>query len=140
MCLQEDAGADFTFEFPYPTLGSASNTAAIESGDEAREDLNGWLDDRGQPMLLPEHLPDRAWPWPNMEEAVGGSPLSRSAKDYLRPAGPGLLVGCAYRARIGTGGALQYNEEDCVFFALARRTSKEEYLRGLAESSSSEED
>ena len=121
--LQEDAGADLTFEFPFPSS----------------PDLNGWLGTDAE--LLPGHLPDSSWPRPdNLAELGGaGSPFSGGPRDYLRVAGPGLFVGCAYRPSSSGGGltggggtaAAVYNEEDCVYFVMARKTSRADYIRQL---------
>jgi hypothetical protein len=111
---QRDAGADFTFEFPSLTS----------------EDLNGWLiregeegQERARLFLESSHLPNDSWPDPKrqMEEVANGkgcSPLSHSPRDYLRAAGPGVYVGCAYPSR--DDGAT-YNEEDCVYFCIIRK-------------------
>lgn len=133
--IQGDSGADFTFEFP--TLVS--------------EDLNGWLirelveggNERARFYLDSSHLPSSSWPEPKkqMEEVAngrGGSPLSYSPRDYLRAAGPGVYVGCAYRSR---DGGSTYNEEDCVYFCIVRRwKSQEEYESCLSRSRSSIEE
>ena len=128
--IKEDAGADLTFEFPFPSP----------------PDLNGWAPG-SETDLLPEHLPDSSWPPPADPTEAFGSPFSGGERDYLRVIGPGLFVGCAYRGRPRASGAsaaavgslspsssgLVYNEEDCVYFAIARRMTKEEYLRRLDE-------
>jgi len=107
--MREDAGADMTLEFP----------------DPSSPNLNGWLKEVGgevQGVLTREQLPSSSWPGPRPGGAW--SPLSLSARDYVRVAGPGLYVGCAYRAEV----AGQYKEEDFVYFAMARRFSKEQYI------------
>jgi len=85
-----DAGADMTLAFAAP------GAPALELG----------VGD----------LPERGWPAPR---AGAWSPFSFSPRDYVRVAGPGIYVGCGYRAE-APGGAL--NEEDFVFFAFARET------------------
>jgi hypothetical protein len=52
-------------------------------------------------------------------------------RDFIRVAGPGVLVGCAYR--IVTPGQKVPNEEDSLYFVLVRKSSKQEYLRRLLE-------
>ncbi len=116
-----DAGADLTLEYPYPDPDAS---------------FNGWLDP--ETALTVEQLPDSSWPAPD-PEASCGSPFSQSPRDYLRVAGPGVYVGCAYRPRGGgeaagreEGGSAEgrrpeYNEEDCVYFCLVRKVSRREY-------------
>lgn len=50
---QEDAGADFSFEYPFPSS----------------DDFNGWLADD---TLLSEQLPDASWPAPQVGLLQGG--------------------------------------------------------------------
>ena len=128
--IKEDAGADLTFEYPFPSS----------------PDLNGWAPG-SETALMPDHLPESSWPAPapmyDLNEAVG-SPFCGAERDYLRVIGPGLFVGCAYRGkpRLTSGGRLAansgassliYDEEDCIYFAIARRTKKEDYIRRLDE-------
>ena len=134
--IQHDSGADFTFE--YPSL--------------VDKDLNGWLvqEEGGEEgdvkfFLDSSHLPFvGTWPDPKkqMEEVVegrGGSPLgSNSPRDYLRPAGPGVYVGCAYPSR---DGGKTYNEEDCVYFMMVRKwRDREEYEASRLDKEDGEED
>lgn len=79
-------------------------------------------------MLLESQLPNDRWPAPDLAESCG-SPFSVGPRDYLRVAAPGLYVGCAYRS---SGDGL-YSEDQCVYFAIARKMSKEEYLRTAVE-------
>ncbi len=102
--MQEDAGADFTLEYPFP--------------DDL--DMNGWI---GDEALSEVHLPHKSWPVPNPDES-NGSPFSLGQRDYLRVAGPGVFVGCAYRGQQPEA----ISEEDCVYFILARSLNKEDIM------------
>ncbi len=86
--LQADAGADLVMVYP----GAAGAPA----------------------VLSREELPPGWWPAP---QPGTWSPFSLGPRDYVRVAGPGVYVGCAYRSE--TPGA-QLLEEDFVYFALAR--------------------
>lgn len=66
--------------------------------------------------LSHEDLPNKLWPPPCT--APGWSPLSFGERDYMRVAGPGFYVGCAYR-RDEKGGLL---DDEHVYFALVRTT------------------
>ena len=167
-----------TFEYPFPSSA----------------DLNGWRSG-ADTELLPAHLPDPSWPHPEGpldEETCVGSPFSSTARDFLRVAGPGVLVGCAYRwgfhipyfifhtvsssystqfhflspyfvihyiclplsvshgpplicrERRDTKGAVTgsvvFNEEDCVYFVIVRKTRRSDYVRQLVEEDSGSED
>lgn len=59
-------------------------------------------------------LPSKLWPAPSV--APGWSPLSFTERDYVRVAGPGFYVGCAYRR--GEKGELLDDEH--VYFALVK--------------------
>jgi hypothetical protein len=89
--VEADAGADMVFAYPW--TDAASQPLDLEKGD----------------------LPSRLWPAPRRAGA-GWSPFSRSGRDYVRSAGPGLMVGCGYAA--GEDGGL--TEDEFVYFALAR--------------------
>lgn len=65
--------------------------------------------------LARDDLPSGLWRPPR--ESPAWSPLSFGPRDYMRAAGPGLFVGCAYRTD-EDGAPL---EEEHVYFALARR-------------------
>jgi hypothetical protein len=54
--------------------------------------------------------------------AEGWSPFSWTDRDYVRPAGPGVYVGCGYRP---TDGLLV--EDEFVWFALAKRVDGDEF-------------
>ena len=70
-----------------------------------------------------------------------GSPFSRTQRDFLRVAGPGVFVGCAYlERRDTTSGPAVFNEEDCVYFVIIRRSTKSEYIRQLIEEDSDSDD
>ncbi|GAX72744.1 hypothetical protein CEUSTIGMA_g200.t1 [Chlamydomonas eustigma] len=119
--LKEDAGADMTFEYPYPDS----------------PDFNGWYDTETE--LFKEDLPNPAWPAPLPAEIAGsGSPLSGMPRDFIRVAGPGVLVGCAYCMLVQ--GQEVPNEEDSVYFVLVRKSSKQEYLQRLLEEDIGEEE
>lgn len=53
-----------------------------------------------------------------------------------------MFVGCAYPERRDTKGAVSgsvaYNEEDCVYFVMIRRSSKSDYIRELEEEEGSD--
>lgn len=69
-----------------------------------------------QPLdLTPDDLPNPRWPAPRLQ--VTWSPLSRTGRDFIRPIGPGVYVGCAYR-REGKGNV--YDDEDFVHFLMVR--------------------
>jgi hypothetical protein len=92
--VQADAGADIVFVYP----------------------------SAGQPLdLQPQHLPAQRWPSPRSSSQ---SPFSLGPKDYVRPVGPGVYVGCGYRrSDDGRGAATpaSYVETDFVWFLLVRR-------------------
>ncbi len=84
--LQADAGADITMVYP----------------------------GNGQPAVLAKADLPQGW-WPDPKPSVW-SPFSLSERDYVRVAGPGVYVGCAYRStRPG-----QMLEDDFVYFVIAR--------------------
>jgi len=109
--LPSDAGADMTFDYPNNPLGlnaplgpvplGAGEGQAIGSGE------GGWELGEGD-------LPVRGWPAPTMDM---WSPFGSGSRDYVRVAGPGVYVGCAYRK--GLSG--QYSKDDCLFFMLVRQ-------------------
>lgn len=63
-------------------------------------------------------LPSKLWPAPS--PLTNWSPLSFTERDYLRVAGPGFYVGCAYR-RDDKGNLM---DEENVYFALAKVDEK----------------
>eukprot|EP00879_Flechtneria_rotunda_P030997 GHRR01033797.1.p1 GENE.GHRR01033797.1~~GHRR01033797.1.p1 ORF type:complete len:175 (-),score=20.86 GHRR01033797.1:295-753(-) len=65
--------------------------------------------------LNKEDLPSPVWPTPS--KGPSWSPLSFTGRDYMRAAGPGFYVGCAYR-KDEEG---NYSDEEHVYFALVRR-------------------
>lgn len=88
--VEADAGADIIFCYP-------------------------WTDSGSRPLDLEKRdLPSILWPAPR--RGASWSPFSRSGRDYVRVAGPGVLVGCAYAA--GEDGGL--TEDEFVYFAMAR--------------------
>lgn len=93
--VQADAGADMAFTY-------------------ATED--------GSPLdLYAEDLPSKSWPAPRGPRP---SPFSLGAKDYVRPAGPGVYVGCGYRRSDGGKGPASpasYVETEFVYFMLVKR-------------------
>ncbi len=91
--LASDAGADVTVSFTASEDGS--KPLGLGKGD----------------------LPGTLWPAPSKDV---WSPFSRSGRDYMRPAGPGVYVGCAYRrAEAKEGEPLApLAETDCVYFML----------------------
>jgi hypothetical protein len=92
---QADAGADVALTYPAdPTLLKQQQAAGV--------------------ALSKEDLPSSLWPAPMQKPTW--SPLSFSGRDYMRAAGPGFYVGCAYR----TDEAGNYLEEEHVYFALVR--------------------
>jgi hypothetical protein len=97
--LQADAGADLVMQYapPQPRDAVANPGAPGQAAVLGRDELPpGW------------------WPAP---KAGAWSPFSLGPRDYVRVAGPGLYVGCAYRS--DAPGA-QLLEEDFVYFAMAR--------------------
>jgi hypothetical protein len=64
--------------------------------------------------LAAEDLPSKLWPPPSTSPSW--SPLSFQARDFMRVAGPGFYVGCAYR-RNEKGDLM---DEESVYFALVR--------------------
>ena len=88
--VEADAGADIILSYP-------------------------WTDEWSRPLDLARgDLPAPLWPAPR--RGAAWSPFSRSGRDYVRLAGPGLMVGCAYAEAEGGGLA----EDEFVYFALAR--------------------
>jgi hypothetical protein len=74
-----------------------------------------WTDAGGRPLDLGRgDLPSAVWPSPR--RGAAWSPFSRGGRDYVRFAGPGVMVGCAYGA--GEDGVLA--EDEFVYFAMAR--------------------
>lgn len=70
---------------------------------------------RDAPLFFAQDLPSPLWPAPL---ADGWSPFSLGSQDYVRPAGPGVFVGCAYR---GQQPAADLREEDFVYFVIVRQ-------------------
>jgi hypothetical protein len=93
---ETDAGADVALVYP----SDAALLAAARAAGAALE---------------PADLPSALWPHP--QPGPAWSPLSFGPRDYMRAAGPGFFVGCAYR-RDEAGELL---DDEHVFFALARR-------------------
>lgn len=92
-----DAGADAALVYPMdPVLLKQKQDAGV--------------------ALSKEDLPSPLWPAPSRRAAW--SPLSFAERDYMRVAGPGFYVGCAYR-RDAAGGLLV---DEAVYFALVRTT------------------
>lgn len=93
--LTTDAGADACIVYPF---------------DQAvlRQKLEAGI------ALTAADLPSKLWPAPSL--APGWSPLSFTERDYLRVAGPGFYVGCAYRR--DEKGDLLHDEH--VYFALVK--------------------
>jgi hypothetical protein len=101
--LRADAGADLLLLYP---ADAAHRPSSDGTGAGA------WLlTGRG---CLPRSQP--WWPLPDPQRAAV-SPLSGMGRDYMRVAGPGVYVGCAYREGPAPG---ELREESCVYFALAR--------------------
>jgi hypothetical protein len=90
-----DAGADACIVYPF---------------DEAvlRQKLEAGI------ALTAADLPSKMWPAP--APVPGWSPLSFTERDFVRVAGPGFYVGCAYRR--GENGDLLDDEH--VYFALVK--------------------
>nr|BBC28447.1 hypothetical protein, homolog of Volvox carteri MT0045 [Yamagishiella unicocca] len=100
--VSRDAGADLLLLYPEDP----------EAGGEGEGGPGGWA------LRAPDCLPPgRLWPAPD-PAAHSWSPLSGGPRDYMRVAGPGVYVGCAYRQGPRPG---EYREEDCVYFAIARK-------------------
>lgn len=90
-----DAGADACIVYPFDqTLLQQKQAAGV--------------------ALSAADLPSKLWPAPSL--APGWSPLSFTERDYVRVAGPGFYVGCAYRR--GEKGELLDDEH--VYFALVK--------------------
>lgn len=111
------AGPFETFWAPiYNTVDVTLTLTPVEA--DAGADLvvcYPWADAGGRPLdLTKRDLPSPLWPPPR--GGASWSPFSRSGRDYVRVAGPGVLVGCAYGA--DEEGVLQ--EEGFVYFAMAR--------------------
>lgn len=131
--LARDAGADLQLLYPAATTEDDKEggegrgereTPYVGVGAEAGEGVASW----GWGALRgPECLPG-GWgsglglpwgPWPDPDPATCSvSPLSGGPRDYLRVAGPGVYVGCAYREGPGSG---EYREENFVYFVIARK-------------------
>jgi hypothetical protein len=94
-----DAGADAALVYPFDEATLAQRRAAGVA-------------------LTPEDLPPSTLSWPPPLPGPAWSPLSFGERDYLRVAGPGFYVGCAYRANE----AGQLLDEERVFFGLVRTT------------------
>lgn len=84
--VSADAGADITLLYPH-------------SGQDI--------------SLHKSDLPHPLWPAPKQNS---WSPFSLSGKDYVRVAGPGVYVGCAYRCKQPG----EYIEDNFVYFVLVR--------------------
>ena len=93
--LASDAGADACIVYPF-------DESVLQQKQAAGIALTG------------EDLPSKGWPAPS--PAPGWSPLSFTERDYVRVAGPGFYVGCAYRR--GEKGDLLDDEH--VYFALVK--------------------
>lgn len=85
--VQADAGADMTMV--YPAQGKSLG-------------------------LKKEHLPSPLWPAPSDKM---WSPFSLGRRDYLRVAGPGVYVGCAYRCERPK----ELVEDNFIYFILVRK-------------------
>ncbi len=119
--LSRDAGADLQLLYPDDPAAAAPDddgddeAAAAESVPPGAGPgpVDRWAL-RGQ-----ECLPSAGWlRWPEPEpEVYGVSPLSGGPRDFVRVAGPGVYVGCAYRQGPGPG---EYREENFVYFVIAR--------------------
>lgn len=91
-----DAGADGCITYPAdPVLLQQQQAAGV--------------------ALSKDDLPNALWPAPL--KTASWSPLSFGGRDYLRAAGPGFYVGCAYR-KDEQG---NFDEDEHVYFALVRR-------------------
>lgn len=80
----------------------------------------------GEPPLQLASAGDVPAGWPDPRACRGrASPFSLGARDYVRPVGPGVYVGCGYRSREGegvrAGSPASYVETDAVWFLLVRR-------------------
>jgi hypothetical protein len=93
--LSTDAGADACIVYPF-------DAAMLQQKQQAGV------------ALTAADLPSKTWPAPS--PGPGWSPLSFQERDYIRVAGPGFYVGCAYR-RDAKGGLL---DDECVYFALVK--------------------
>lgn len=108
--LPADAGADILFLYPADPL--AQEQEEQDAGDDGEGEGEG-----SGALFAPLPLPSPLWPAPQ-PAAYPVSPFGGGTRDYVRVAGPGLYVGCAYREGPGRG---EYRPENCVYFALVRR-------------------
>ncbi|KAG2493164.1 hypothetical protein HYH03_008586 [Edaphochlamys debaryana] len=132
--LAADAGADVQLVYPAACGGpSAADLGGQEPGGSASGPSSAPASRAPPPDPLFAQLPlswglvgveslppgQRFWPPPD-PESYSVSPLSGTGRDYLRVAGPGVYVGCAYRpGPASERGRLR--EEDFVYFAIARK-------------------
>nr|ADI46821.1 MT0045f [Volvox carteri f. nagariensis] len=140
--LARDAGADL--QLLYPDDPAAAEGEGEGEGDGGREGRGaassgapgsgpgGGRDGPGAggwALWGPECLPPPLhgwgggwsgwWRWPDPDPATyGKSPFSGGPRDYLRVAGPGVYVGCAYREGPGPG---ELREENFVYFLIVRK-------------------
>ncbi|GFR43217.1 hypothetical protein Agub_g4237, partial [Astrephomene gubernaculifera] len=124
--LPADAGADLTLLYPADPLcsGLAADQAAAGLQGLGALPQQGVLDgldasEVGWELLGPESLPPGRPLWPAPDPgAVPVSPFSGGSRDYLRAAGPGVYVGCAYVEGPREG---ELREENFVYFVIVRK-------------------
>lgn len=119
---QADAGADIVLEYPSASTSDRQQQQRPGPGATGGARGGGPSSSSGWGLVGPERLPRRGWPEPT---ASCWSPFSGSGRDYVRVAGPGVYVGCAYRGakggEDGSGGPGELREENFVYFLLVRR-------------------
>ncbi|PNH09124.1 hypothetical protein TSOC_004293 [Tetrabaena socialis] len=130
LCLTpvpSDAGADVLLLYPSdPTFddGAEEDDATPQQQQQQQQQQGAGADSDSGDNQVDWHLwgkddLPRGGLWPAPEpEANAVSPFSGGGRDFMRVAGPGVYVGCAYAA--GPEGP-DLREENFVYFALARR-------------------
>nr|BCL66212.1 hypothetical protein [Volvox reticuliferus]BCL66280.1 hypothetical protein [Volvox reticuliferus] len=111
----------------YPgDVGASSNDRSAGQGGQSEDKAtpprwsSGWALCGPDCLPGPGGEPGAGWfRWPDPDAVTyGRSPMSGATRDYLRVAGPGVYVGCAYREGPEPG---ELREENFVYFVVVRR-------------------